>query len=260
MIRIYKPKIAPAKLRKQGTKKAASHLADYNQNRHEYETGEKQFPFSRNIYADPTVKDALIAAQHGKCCFCERLVGGDGDVEHFRPKSGYWQNKGQQIQKPGYYWLAYNWDNLYLSCKPCNQSYKLNLFPLSDPQKRAHLHNNDISQEEPLLVDPGKEEPTEHISFRREVAFPVPESIKGEVTIEILQLNRDVLNKARFKHLDKMKALYEVTKIATSEPDNIELQELAQQAEKILQNAISDKAEFAAATREALKTEFTFIN
>lgn len=131
---------------------------------------------------------------------------------------------------------------------------------ISDPQKRAHLHNNDISQEEPLLVDPGKEEPTEYISFRGEVAFAVTESIKGEVTIEILQLNRNILNEARFKHLDEMKRLYELTRVAASKPDNIELQKLTQQAEKILQNAISDKAEFAAATREALKTEFKFIN
>ncbi len=260
MIRIYKPKTAPAKLVNQGTKKAASHVADYNQNRHEYETGKKQFSFSSNIYADPTVKDALIEAQYGKCCFCERLVGGDGDVEHFRPKSGYCQNKGEQLQKPGYYWLAYNWDNLYLSCGSCNQRQKRNLFPLLDPQKRAHLHNNDISQEEPLLVDPGKEEPSEHISFRGEVAFPVPESIKGEVTIENLQLNRDILNEARFKHLDEMKTLYEFTKIATSQPQNIQFQKLAEAAKQKLQNAISDKAEFAAATREALKTEFKFIN
>jgi hypothetical protein len=120
------------------------------------------------------------------------------------------------------------------------------------------LHNNDISQEEPLLVDPGKEEPAEHISFRGEVAFP--ESIKGEVTIEILQLNRDVLNERRFKHLVEMKLKYDVIIVAASKPDDIEWQELAQQVEKILQDAISDKAEFAAATREALNTKFKFIN
>jgi 5-methylcytosine-specific restriction endonuclease McrA len=147
MIRIYKPKTAPAKLRNQGRRKTKSYVADYNKNRHKYETGKKRFSFSSNIYADPTVKDALIEAQYGKCCFCERLVGGDGDVEHFRPKRGYCQNKGERIQRPGYYWLAYNWDNLYLSCSSCNQRQKRNLFPLSDPQKRAHLHNNDISQE-----------------------------------------------------------------------------------------------------------------
>jgi GIY-YIG catalytic domain len=93
MIRIHKPATAPTKLSKQGKTKAAEHAKDYNTNPADYHNGTKKFNFADSIYNDRTVKDALIAAQHQKCCFCERLIGKDGDVEHFRPKSAYSQNK-----------------------------------------------------------------------------------------------------------------------------------------------------------------------
>jgi hypothetical protein len=111
MIRICKPTTAPAKLSKQGKTKAAEHAKEYNANQGDYQSGTKKFNFSDSIYNDPTVKAILIKAQHQKCCFCERLIGNDGDVEHFRPKSAYSQNR--KLERPGYYWLAYDWDNLY---------------------------------------------------------------------------------------------------------------------------------------------------
>jgi len=48
------------------------------------------------FYAVTLVKQALITAQYGKCCFCERLVGSDGDIEHFRPKHA----SRQAVDKP----------------------------------------------------------------------------------------------------------------------------------------------------------------
>jgi hypothetical protein len=186
-------------------------------------------------------------------------VGNDDDVEHFRPKSAYCQTNGRRFERPGYYWLAYDWENLYLSCGPCNQRQKRNLFPLVDPKQRAHLYNNDIATEEPLFIDPGKEEPSQHIGFRGEMPYSIPGSIKGKPTIEILKLNRDILNDARLEHLQKLKLLHQLIEVALTQPQNKALQDLAAKVEKTLQDAISDSAEFAAATRAALQDQFKFV-
>jgi uncharacterized protein (TIGR02646 family) len=234
-------------------------MRDYSQNPLAYQSGEKIFKFSSNIYGASSVKTALILAQHKKCCFCERLVGEDGDVEHFRPKSAYCQQKGKTLTRPGYYWLAYDWDNLYLSCSACNQRCKRNLFPLVDPTNRAHLCNNDISVEEPLLVDPGKEDPSQHILFRGAEPSPVAGSIKGKTTIDLVRLDRSILNYARLEHLKKMKGLYKFIADAATKSQSQALQNLVAEAQDVLQSAISDKGEFAAATRTALQDGFQFI-
>jgi len=71
-----------------------------------FDAGTPEFTFKSTIYGHATVKDALVAAQFAKCCFCEAKVGHDGDVEHFRPKSGTRQHSGAPLLQPGYYWLA----------------------------------------------------------------------------------------------------------------------------------------------------------
>lgn len=258
MIRIDKPKTAPAKLTKEGKTKTDSHIQEYNQNPKEYQSGKKKFTFSSDIYGDSSVKQALIQAQHKKCCFCERLVGNDGDVEHFRPKSAYKQ-PGQKLQRPGYYWLVYDWDNLYLSCGSCNQRQKKNLFPLANPFNRAQLHKNDITLEEPLFVNPGEEDPSQHIGFRGEVPYAIPGSIKGKQTIQILKLDRDILNDARLRHLKTQRNLYNIIQLASQKATDKEWQDLAAEAERTLKYAISDQAEFAAATRAALQAQFKFV-
>ena len=64
-------------------------------------------------------KEELINNQGKKCCYCEKSID-TGDLEHYRPKQGWKQNKGTAITRPGYYWLSYRWKNLLLSCKILN--------------------------------------------------------------------------------------------------------------------------------------------
>ena len=92
----------------------------------DYQSGAKTFDFDSAIYAAPAVKDALRHAQHKKCAFCESFFAhtGYGDVEHFRPKAGYKQQEADTLKRPGYYWLAYEWNNLFCSCQLCNQRFK----------------------------------------------------------------------------------------------------------------------------------------
>ncbi len=97
---------------------------------------------------------------HGKCAYCESSIIAvcPGDIEHFRPKGRYEYitSEGKQAKhKPGYYWLAADWDNLLLACPFCNQTNthkvfkngqwvkevqgKLDQFPLFDEGSRLTI-------------------------------------------------------------------------------------------------------------------------
>ena len=249
----------PEKLAQDGKNKRRSHCSTYSRNSAAYQSGDKIFSFDRSIYSHESVKQALIEAQHGKCCFCERLIGTDGDVEHFRPKQAYKQANGERLQRPGYYWLAYEWDNLYLSCPACNQRHKQNLFPLKNPINRAINHKQDIAQEEPLFIDPGKENPEEFIGFRGEVAFAINGNRKGQATIDSLRLNQRSLPEARLQKLQLLRQLHQIVNLAAEQSENDELQGLAREAKDLLEKSLQNDAEFTAAARCALHTQFQFV-
>ena len=174
----------------------------------------KRFDFDRAIYGHETVRTALRKAQHRKCCYCEGRFDAFAsfDVEHYRPKGAVRQDEKSQRQLPGYYWLAYSWENLYLCCPICNSSGKKDLFPLADQTARARSHHDDIARESPLLIDPGgAEDPREHIRFRKGRAVALTEA--GRKTIEVLGLNREPLREARLEHLQQLVRLQDVVRL-----------------------------------------------
>ncbi|MGL4551126.1 MAG: hypothetical protein ACRC33_08060 [Gemmataceae bacterium] len=140
-----------------------------------------------------------MTMQHGKCAFCESNVDhiAYGDVEHYRPKAGYVQRPGGPLKRPGYFWLAYEWENLLFSCQLCNQRFKQNHFPLRNNRRRIRSHRSSVASEEPIFIDPAAEDPERHISFRDEVAHPVNGRARGRATIDALGLNRDRLREYR---------------------------------------------------------------
>jgi uncharacterized protein (TIGR02646 family) len=262
LIRITKPATVPAKLKVEGKKQRRAHGQAFTKNPTAYQTGTQKFDFADNIYAHSTVKEALIVAQHKKCCFCERIIANDGDVEHFRPKKAYRQKAGEKLQYPGYYWLAYEWDNLYLSCAPCNQRHKKNLFPLIDPHSRAKDHHHKISQEQPLLIDPGMEDPEDFIEFHGEMLSPANNNARAKATITMLKLNDPArgLPEARLQKLQLLKKLHRLIQLAADRPDDVKLQQFAKEAQDTLEMAVQDNAEFAAAARAALKDQFQYVD
>jgi uncharacterized protein (TIGR02646 family) len=175
---------------------------------------------------------ALCAMQHGKCAFCEAtpLAVSDGDVEHFRPKGSVQQTDDDPLERPGYYWLAYDWMNLMLSCGRCNQRHKKNLFPLFDPARRAKTPQDTIASEDPVLIDPSAEDPEQHISYREHVPIAVRGSVRGEQTIEALGLRRPDLNADREKHLAQVRILHATASIP-GVPDELRTQALASLAD-----------------------------
>ena len=217
MIRVCKPD-APAKL-KAGLAFTQRDCAAYDASRADYLNGAKRFEFKHTIYGQKTVKDALKKAQHRKCCYCEgRFEAHDyGDVEHYRPKGAVKQSKNARALYPGYYWLVYSWENLYYSCRICN-SRKSSLFPLADPEKRACSHADALVDEQPLILDPGgAEEPRKHIKFHAELA--TGETKAGQMTIELVDLNRSELREARLTHLVSIRRLLEIAELFEGNPD-----------------------------------------
>ncbi len=256
MIRIHKPKTAPKKLTTDGKQKCKSHCDAYSRNPSAYEKKGGDFGFNDKIYADKSVKEALIKAQHKKCCFCERIIGKNGDVEHFRPKGAYQQAQGESLKYPAYYWLAYKWENLYLSCSSCNSRHKKNLFPLQDPSKRATNHNQRITKESPMFIDCGKENPEEFIGFRAEYAYAIDENPRGQITIDYLDLNSEDLVESRRQRLNSLRKLSKVLLSAMEYPDDQKIQKIADELKVTLKEYLLDSAEFAAAARCAISAKF----
>ncbi len=163
------------------------------------DSGHDRLDFKSSIFGHESVKKKLIEIQNDKCCFCESKVTSIsyGDIEHFRPKAGYQQHDQETLNRPGYYWLAYDWSNLLFSCEVCNRRFKRNLFPLLNPQKRAKNHKGDITAEKPVFIDPSKDDPQKWITFNQEIPVPINNNERAKTTIEELGLDREKLNEAR---------------------------------------------------------------
>jgi uncharacterized protein (TIGR02646 family) len=214
--------------------------------------------YHSSIYGHDSIKQALIQAQYEKCCFCESKLRhiSYGDVEHFRPKAGYRQQSTASLSKPGYYWLAYDWGNLLLSCQLCNQRYKKNLFPLANPRVRAKSHRDILDNEVPLFINPAEENPGQYISYRREMPYSIGNNLKGRLTIKNLGLKRTELREMRWDTYKKLKALFEIIQIALRYPNDAELQNLSNEAQALLNQSVADSVQYAVMARAAIASNF----
>lgn len=245
MIRVVKPTKAPAILITKGKPKSGDYVAAYNK-------GVREFKFDSKIYGHKTVKEALIKAQHDKCFLCESKITHItfGDVEHFRPKAAYRQSVKEPLQKPGYYWLAYEWSNLFLACQLCNQLFKKNLFPLANPRARANSHRHKTTREKPLFIDPSIDNPEEFISFDKNIPCPTNDNPRGKATIMDLGLTRERLNEKRLDRYKKLEFLYLIAYRTPTIPES-------KDAKVLLVEAEQDDAEYASMARAAIKAKFT---
>ena len=133
-------------------------------------------------------------------------------MEHFRPKGGYQQTEKQPLQKPGYYWLAYNFSNLFFACQKCNEVYKRNYFPLADESKRAASPTHDCSDEDSLILHPEWDNPEEHITFVGEMVKTKDGSVKGLETIKRTGLERSELEESRLEQLRPLLILAQIAR------------------------------------------------
>ena len=245
MIRVCKPP-SPMRLEKGGVVRTKEDCAAYDANPNDYLNGTRKFKFERTIYGHNSVKETLRKVQHKKCCFCEgRFVAfAAADVEHYRPKGAVQQDEKSSRLIPGYYWLAYSWENLYWCCQVCNRNNKKNYFPLVNPSKRARSHNDDIANEKPLILNPGgQEDPRHHIKFRDAIA--IGSTRAGQKTLEIVGLNRVTLIDDRLTRLNELRLLLEIVEIFAKKPAPKSAQ-LLKKAHHQLRAAVQSAAVFSA--------------
>jgi len=144
-------------------------------------------------YRVASVQKSLRDIYNLKCGYCEKgLLDASKPIEHYRPKRG------------GYYWLAYSWDNLLLSCTECN-SAKGDKFPLKKTKVNyANEEFKDIHTlskvydkiEEPYLINPENENIMDKLRFdKKGQIFSDDERVKK--TIEICSLDRKSLSQLR---------------------------------------------------------------
>ena len=248
MILMSKP-VAPRSL-SAGGPETARLCAAFDADPQEYRDGHKKFSFKHSIYGAHRIKSALKSAQSSKCCFCEALFDANyiGDVEHYRPKGAIGSGKTKIM--PGYYWLAYNWDNLYYACADCNQYRKRTSFPLVDDTKRARDHHGTISNEDPLILDPGgPRDPRDHIRFNEDV--PTWTSAAGRETIRHLGLDREALCRDRRKHLLLIQTMLKCILLIQSD-ERPEAIECVRDAREHLSKYLNEKSEYSSATRDFL--------
>ncbi|MCB1194064.1 MAG: hypothetical protein KDK90_26745 [Leptospiraceae bacterium] len=164
------------------------------------------------LYSDCCVSGKIYVA---KCAFCESLDNGTSryEVEHYRPK----KEVAEDTSHPGYYWLAYEWSNLLLSCQTCNRGEggKHNKFPIANSGRRIYkerLYRSNITKssfdlqrlqkiEQPLLLHPEMDDPTLHLIFKNDGKLHGI-TRRGRATIDICKLNRRLLWKNRQKLIE----------------------------------------------------------
>jgi len=165
--------------------------------------GQHRFEF--RAFRMPEVRHALRELFFNKCAYCESpLSVVAGDVEMFRPKAAVAENP----LHPGYWWLAIDWNNLLIACPDCNRlrshthddhkvvSGKANRFPLVDESARCFDPKDDLFREQPLLLDPCRDDPDEHLVFDWS-GLVASDTLRGQTTIAVLGLNRPSLFEAR---------------------------------------------------------------
>lgn len=214
----------------------------------------KRWEADSAIYGAGTVKNTLIAEQYGKCCYCESYVThvSYGDVEHYRPKGGYRQHDDDDLHCPGYFWLAYEWDNLLFSCEICNQRYKKNLFPLKTPETRVVVPMADLKVEEPLLVNPVSEDPSQFIAYRGDTPHAVGGNERGSASISMLGLTNETLRARRASLLEKLKLLHQLVHHGFAAP-------LQREASAVIEDACKPQSEYSAAVRAAVSSNFQYV-
>ena len=162
-----------------------------------------KLPFNETLLGADDLKEALIGLFRGTCPFCEsRLsIGERQKVAHFRPKHRAAQLDGK-VDPLHYWWLVYEWRNLYASCFGC-LSNKGPRFPVKG--KRAEYNEDDpqsIAQEHALLLDPcGDDDPEAELQFLEDGTVR-SDSERGQITIDVFGLNRMQLVKARREHCE----------------------------------------------------------
>jgi hypothetical protein len=181
----------------------------------------------------------------GHCAYCERHLatcGQPGAADHFRPKkrvdhlsippsddSRVKTSLPNQsiIYHPGYFWIAYDWENILPACNACNSGAKGTYFPVAhrhcllEPISSGGQESStypgyyyptiaELDQlEEPMLVNPVMQDPGEHLVFGQHGAIS-SNSDRGQLTIIAFGLEKDgaVRSRSHYQQIALTSAIF----------------------------------------------------
>ncbi len=189
MIRIIRPE-SPSYFKSERVLRANSNIADQRRS-----VSQSRLKFDSRLF-EPITKEIASVFNH-KCAYCESAIRSVSvsELDTFRPKAGS-RNLNKEFSPEHYWWLAYEWENIYLSCQICNVKYKRDWFPVEGIRAMVTAKGALLQNEKPLFVDPCVDVPEEHIHFKPDGQC-TGLTEKGHITIEILGLNRQELIVAR---------------------------------------------------------------
>ena len=167
---------------------------------------QQRFSFNPKIWVG-CLKD-LATLFSWKCGYCESVVDRleSANVDHFRPKSDSIDLKGKS-SPDGYWWLAYEWQNLRFGCEICNTN-KRNQFPVSGKRAESNAGLRGLAEEHAYLLDPCSDTPDNFLQFDEKGHVTGKRGVdiayrnrgekywgenRGAITVEILGLNRSEL-------------------------------------------------------------------
>ncbi|MBP7864215.1 HNH endonuclease [bacterium] len=135
------------------------------------------------------IKITVVKDSFGKCSYCESkiLAVSHGDIDHIIPLDAD-------------HTLAFEWQNLVLSCTKCNFE-KLAYFSKTDP-----------------LLNPLQDEPSEHLLSEDHWIRGIPNT-KGPTTEIEVGLNRGGLIEDRQEHLENLKNAITYWKVLKAQND-----------------------------------------
>ena len=224
MIYVKRDIPVPKELKTPRAKRYEQQVRDYFLNPDAKQRSQQRYDFEKNsVWLRMKLIPTLMKLFNDKCAFCEtRRLGlkGEPDLEHFRPKGGAVDLDGRRAPDH-YWWLAFDWDNLYPACPFCNRS-KGSRFPVKDGQRApVNAGRSDLREEPALLLDPCLDLPEDHLVFAadgtvaavhyddlptlEQQRFGTP--TRGQVTIDTFSLNRKDLIDDRRKAADHLMSL-----------------------------------------------------
>ena len=199
-------------------------------------------------YKTPDVKVALKKLYNGKCGFCEQKIE-VFQVEHFRPKSIY-------------YWLAYSWDNLLVSCPRCNvlKKDKFSIKATSittqfDINKIHNLAEEYAKQEQNELIHPEIEDNfTSLFEFNDEGEISATDK-RAKYTIEICGLNRIDLQEYRRQILSNLVERIYDRRFDNRKSEKFKKESVTDLIKDFVKEAYNPKNEFLAFRQYILKNK-----
>lgn len=169
--------------------------------------GQLRFSFDPSPWEDEELRTALLELFERKCAYCESALDESSMVvDRFRPEQEAMNLDGRIDDPDLYWWLAYEWANLYPSCTDCRAA-KATRFPVTGSRAGAEARGDDLRSERRLLLDPCEAGDRPEAELRFTASGKVTAlSDRAAATIDVLALNRADLVSRRRDVADELRA------------------------------------------------------